>query len=244
MTSLVLSRSLHVLHHLQLNLDIIAPNHHDFLKYREQIITQGTSSELKELLDIEEKLHDEKATLVNRIQRVKDNAKKKEFAVATSKLLVVEKKLTETSKQLNHRLMESAHVNANLHKMLDDISWIKQRLDEKDVRLILDSDGLEPVLDTTIQKKEKMIALEYKLNNSISNMKKETEELSKEENDLAMLQQRIEQTKKELARYQDDKDPDLTRRHRDMIVRRESTHRLYAHEMRVLEETIGEWNVM
>jgi hypothetical protein len=51
--------------------------------------------------------------------------------LARSRLCVVEKKLKETGKQLNHSLVESKVVNINLNKLLEEFAWIKQRIDAK-----------------------------------------------------------------------------------------------------------------
>ena len=233
----LVSRCVYVLHHLQSKLDQSSPSPQAFLKYREQVVTEGTSQELKNLLEIEHQLSNEQNSLLLLIQKVKDDEKKKAFACSTQKLIVVEKKLKEISKQLNRRLMESDYVNMNLDKMLDVIHhWIKQRV-EQGAQLVLScTNDPDLLVDTTIQKKEKMMALESKMTRAITVMLKDDERIKGGENCLEALKQRIDGAKAELAVFQNGTDPTLTRRYRDIQVRKESTHRIFAYEKNKIKE--------
>ena len=243
MTTTVPFRAALVLHHLQSKLDDLRPNQHNFLKHREKIIEHGNSPELQEMLRVEHHLRDERASLLNRIEEVKDDEKKKAFAVATAKLIIIENKLRDVTKQLNHRLMESEFVNTNRNKILDDISWLRQRLDEKELELVLDGTNDDSILETTIQKKEKMVALESELTNQMTELRKEEQRTSVQEQDLELLKEEIKSAEAELYKFQDNKDPELLRRQRDIIVRKESTSRLYEYEKKILKGKIGQYDI-
>ncbi len=233
-------RHFYLLHHLQTILENSAPSSQTFLKYRTEIVTEGGSKELKALLNNENQLSEERNSLLLLIHQVKGNQKKKAFACSTQKLVVVKKKLKEITKQLNHKLMECNYVNLNLDKIIDVLNWIKQRI-ENDVYLVLSNANDPTILDTTIQKKEKMIKFEFHLAKEAEAILKEEEKIKNEENILEILKKRIEVAKKDLQVFQDRTDPNLMRKYRDIQVEKESTQRFYKYEQNKIKDETGEY---
>ncbi len=243
-----------IFHHLQNQLTDISPTIYDFLKYREKIINSGPSSELKEILANELDLSAERTSLIDRIQKERYNEKKKDFAVATAKLSVIDKKLKETIKNLNRRLTESDYVNVNLQKMGDDIAWMKQRLDETEIHEVIgllddkspchDQSLKQPDLSTTIQKKERIVLHERTLCHRFKALKEDQEHVLQEENNLRVLTKNVEDLDGQLITFQDGIDPATLKSQRDIFVKNESTKRLHSQEKELMQYQIGTYEVL
>jgi uncharacterized protein YsxB (DUF464 family) len=78
------------------------------------LLQEGTCDVLNELFNVEHTLHQERGSLKCHIQSVQHEENKMAFILARSTLCVVEKKLKETAKQLNHSLVVGVVVNINL----------------------------------------------------------------------------------------------------------------------------------
>jgi hypothetical protein len=232
------SRCFHLLHHFQNKIDELTPSPQTVLKFREQLSTEASSQELKDLLELEYKLSDERKALQILIEEVKNNEKKKAFACATQKLVVIEKKLKETSKQLNHRLMESDYVVMNLDKVMDVVNWMKQRI-EQDANLVLSGENDVALLETVIQKKEKMILHESKLNDAISLMRRDEEEVEVGEKNLEIVKKRIDCVRAELEVYRNGTDPALVERYRNLKERKETAEKVRDEKESKMKEKIG-----
>lgn len=243
-----------IFHHLQHRLDEISPTQPDFLKYREEIIETGTNLDLQEILANEKDLFDERKLLIGRIQNERFNEKKKDFAVARAKLAVVDKKLKETTKHLNRRLLEGDFVVTNLRKLGDEINWMKQRLEETELEAVLGGDtmhdnlsgsiacsttDIRPTLETTIQKKEKIVIQESVLCERIRELKDEKRNICEQELNLTSLRKKVKQLKEELEISKEGGDPDLLRRQRKVNADVDTTQKLHEEEQSLIKLQIG-----
>ena len=169
------------------------------------------------------------------------------FMLARSRLCVVEKKLKETGKQLNHSLVESKVVNINLNKLLEEFAWIKQRIDAKEVveRLWNGTNqrtGRSRILDTTIQKMDSILVKEQLILQQIADMKNQAQELETGERNLEALRHLVASKTLDLTVFQNGKNPHLLARKRNAAEKMESTHRLHLYQEGVLRENISKSN--
>ena len=234
------ARSIIVMQHLRRKLDEITPTYNVFLVARAAIVQEGECPDLKELLSNENELIKERGILKSQIVTVHGNGNKMEFVTVRARLYVVEKKLQETIKQLNRRLIESEVVNHNFNKLLEEFGWLKQRIDAKEVECLWNQTHDESVLNTTIQKQEQILAQERSLVEQITEMKKETQELEKRERDLEVSKKRVDGITLNLVELQDGNNPHLLCRKRNVAVKKESTKRLYSYEEEMLKKEISE----
>ena len=243
------TRGVLVLQYLGRKLDEITPTYNAFLVGREAIVQEETCDVLKELFNVEHKLYQERGSLKTHIQSVQHEENKMAFILARSRLCVVEKKLKETVKQLNHSLVESEVVNINLNKLLEEFAWIKQRIDAKEV-VERFWDGTNQatgqstsILDTTIQKMDNILAQKRLTLEQIADMKNEAQELETGERNLQALKHLVASKTLDLIVFQDGKNPHLLARKRNAAEKRDSTYRLHLYQEGVLKENISKSNI-
>jgi hypothetical protein len=240
MGKLTRARSILVLQHLGRKLEEILPTHRVFLAARAAIVREGTCPDLKGLLSIESELYQERSSLKTQILTVHSNDNKMEFVTARARLEVVDKKLKETIKQLNHRLLKSEVVKQNFDKLLEEFGWLKQRINANEIESLWNQTNEESSLSTTIQKQESILVQENLLVLQIIEMKKDTQEIERRERDLEVSNKIIESTTLDLVELQDGKNPHLLSRKRNVAVKRNSTHRLYSFDEDMLKKEISE----
>jgi hypothetical protein len=166
-------RSLLILESLQHNIEQLQPTHKDFLKYRNQILSEERNKlDSQKLLDHELYLLQEQECLDKHMLKVKDNEKKKEFVDARSKLNITKKNLKNVSRQLNKMLFESEGVLENGMKLQNEFGWLKQKLERKDVEASFLGQEVHTESIATAEKSEKMMAIHDKLQNEILTLKK------------------------------------------------------------------------
>ena len=236
-----------ILRHLKRRLTQLTPTAQAFVNYREQIVEDG-SEDLRRLSDIEKELSDERIKLREHIKIVKDNEKKKAFACSTQKLVVVEKKLKEISKQLHHKMIESVYVKTNLDKMIDIFNIMKQRIDwcytststGMGHTRTTNRNNDNSIFDSTIQKKEEMKVLESNLTKNVQDLFVDEETLKAKKLKLVAVKESIKEAEVRINAYIGKTDSILLKRQKAIQDRKEYTYRSFNSERDEIKEKQGE----
>lgn len=243
-SSIVESRSLLVLHWLKRKLDDVIPKNQEILRYREQIVNEAACSKLTELLRLEYELSEEHSALSCQIQDVENDWRKKVMAIAMSRLKVVEKKRKQIAKELNRLIMDSDLVKRNMHKITEELDYIKLHIEMRHTHS-LTADVHAQTLETTtiIQRKDFIMQHEGTLLRDIAELKRQTAQQEHVSRELDELNMKVNEAKSILDRYQAGDDPKFKTLFQDLFTERDSQNRICRQKLEAARQRLDNYKI-
>jgi hypothetical protein len=211
-----LNRILLLARYIQNKIEDNTPSSQEFLQFRNEII-RSNCMDLKTDLDHECDLIEKQEELKERLEKVKaiyNDGNKTEFVTLSSKIQVTEKEIRESTRCLNRRFLEHVLVQQNLDKILTDVAWIKNRLEDEEIRNYIENKGISHT-ETIIEMKDRMKIKEKVMISEIKSLKERINHVEADEIQYNSLKEAAEQSKAELLVLKDGEFQNITQRHKD-----------------------------
>lgn len=235
-----MNRILLLARYIQNKIDDNTPNAKEFLQFRNEIIKSNCTN-LKVDLDHECDLIEKQDELKQRLDKIKESqtgGNKTEFVTLNAKIQVTEKEIKESTRLLNRLFLEHVVVQENLDKILTDVAWIKNRLEEDEIRNYIGNKGVS-YTETVIELKDRTKVKEKVLLSEIHSLKGRTKRVEGNEFLRDNLKDEAERSRAELLVLKEGRCPKITKRHKERQIQIDRTQEINQSERDTIQKEIS-----
>lgn len=230
-------QTLYIFRSLQGELQRLNLSQYDFLKYRQNIVRESQEKDLRDMFRNELELLSEQNELENKIKQVQSDENKISLVLTRSRSKVISEMQRDNTKQMNHLILSNPLIVQNSIKLQDTINWIKQRLEPECLSDILANNSYKAKLETTLQKKAKILEREQQLMNEVRSLEAQFKVLDKDEMSINHIRKEAQDVQHQIATYKDRKNH-IQDRHHDIDVRLRSKQRYFMSTIENVKENI------